>query len=54
MLIKKIHIHSVSISVSYAFTCNNSLMFNYINQASLGRASHMYHMTSSLMESFLT
>jgi len=29
-------------------------MFNYVNQASLGRASHMCHMSSSLMESYLT
>jgi len=28
-------------------------MFNYVNQASLGRASSMYHMASSLMESSL-
>jgi len=29
-------------------------MFNYVNQASLGRASHLCHMASSLMESSLT
>jgi len=29
-------------------------MFNYVNQASLGRASHMCHMANSLMESSLT
>jgi len=28
-------------------------MFNYVNQASLGRASYMCHMASSLMESSL-
>jgi len=29
-------------------------MFNYVNKASLERASHMCHMASSLMESSLT
>jgi len=29
-------------------------MFNYVNQASLGRESHTCHMASSLMESSLT
>jgi len=29
-------------------------MFNYVNQASLGGASHMCHLASSLMESSLT
>jgi len=28
-------------------------MFNYVNQVSLGRASHMCHMANSLMESSL-
>jgi len=28
-------------------------MFTYVNQASLGKASHMYHMASYLMESSL-
>jgi len=29
-------------------------MFNYVNQASLGRVSHMCYMASSLMKSSLT